>query len=528
MISVIIPARNEFLLKKTIESTLESARGDIEIIAVLDGYWPEPPIIDDKRVTLIHHTEPVGQRAAVNEAANIARGKYILKTDGHSMFDEGFDIKLAEDCEYDWTVIPRMYNLHAFDYVCPVRSDEHRYYQDKFDPHKENMCPVCGPPHRMEINYVWKPRLNKRTDFMFFNKELRVKYWHAYEKRPEAKGDIVDIMNGIGACWFQHKDRFFELGGLDENHGSWGQVGVEVACKAWLSGGRHVVNKKTWFAHMFRTTGPFGFPYKIHASDQDAARKYSYDLWTNNNWPLAKKKFDWLIEKFSPVPTWNGQIVKEDNMKFQETENKKQIVDDFHKLFWNAWNRKVEDLGRTWQGVKIVKYPTDLMIYQQLIYKNKPDVIIEVGSYLGGSALFFANMLDLIGKGMVIAIDKRNLRRRNHSRINYLTGRSTSTETLEKVKELVNDKTCMVVLDGDHRSSQVKRELVRYGKLVTKGQYMVAEDTYLNGHPIPWEHGPGPMEAVEWFLKRHKDFIRIPLEDQYLLSQHPGGWLRKL
>ena len=330
-------------MRKAIETTLEAAEGDIEIIAVLDGYWPVPNISDDPRVVLIHHTEPVGQRRGVNEAAEIAKGKFILKTDGHSTFDKDFDVKLAADCEYDWTVIPRMYNLHAFDWVC---KSGHRFYQDNADPHKKNYCAntakvelsgVVGKIERLkvkkktntkkykvlqekvgtlnsiianckeevEIEYVYKPRKFKLTDFMYMNSDLRVKYWSSYRKRPEAKGDIVDVMNGQGACWFMHRDRFLELGGLDEKHGFWGQVGVEVACKAWLSGGRQVVNKKTWFSHMFRTTSEFAFPYKIRASKQEEARAYSRDLWLNDKWPQATRKFNWLIEKFKPVPTWN-------------------------------------------------------------------------------------------------------------------------------------------------------------------------------------------------------------------------------
>lgn len=303
MLSVLIPARNEFLLRPTIETTLKAAKGEIEVIAVLDGYWPDPNIIDDPRVTLIHHTKPIGQRAAINEAARIAKGKYILKTDAHSMFDEGFDVKLAQDCEYDWTVLPRMYNLHAFDHVC---ENGHRFYQDKFDYRKENVCPECQSPLKTE--YVWKPRLHKKTDFMYIDSNLVVKYWYKYAKRPEAKGDIVDVMNGVGACWFQHRDRFLELGGLDEKHGGWGQVGVEIALKAWLSGGRHVVNRKTWFAHMFRTTKDFGFPYEIRGKDQEKARKYSRNLWQGNNWPLAKRPFNWVLEKFQPIPSW--ELVK--------------------------------------------------------------------------------------------------------------------------------------------------------------------------------------------------------------------------
>ena len=306
-VSVIIPARNEFLLGRTIDSVLEAAEGEIEVIAVLDGYWPEP-IQDDPRVTLMHHTNPIGQRAAINEAARIAKGKYILKTDAHSMFDKGFDVKLAKDCEYDWTVIPRMYNLHAFDWVC---ENGHNFYQDKYLP-EGGKCKECGKP--VKIKWVWKERLHKKTDFMYMDKDLKVQYWYKYAKRKESKGDIVDIMNGVGACWFQHKERFWELGGLDEKHGSWGQLGVEVGCKAWLSGGRHIVNKKTWFAHLFRTTKEFTFPYKIKSKEQDEAKKYSRDLWINDNWPLAKRPFKWLLEKFQPVPTW--ELVKPEDKPY--------------------------------------------------------------------------------------------------------------------------------------------------------------------------------------------------------------------
>jgi glycosyltransferase involved in cell wall biosynthesis len=331
MISVLIPARNEFLLAKTIESILSASEGEIEVIAVLDGVWDTPRVRDDPRVALIKHNEPVGQRAAVNEAARLAKGKYILKTDGHSTFDKGFDVKLAKNCEYDWTVIPRMYNLHAFDWVC---ENGHRYYQDKADPYKVNLCPECGK--QLKIEMVWKIRKHKRTDFMHINKDLKVKYWGSYGKRPEAKGKIVDIMNGIGACWFQHKDRFWELGGLDEKHGFWGQVGVEIACKAWLSGGRHVVNKNTWFAHVFRTTGSFSFPYKNPGRDQQKAEKYSRDLWLNNKWPLQKRSFGWLIEKFSPVPTWDGQSTP----KSGQSAPSEYIVDTM--LVDDLWENRIK------------------------------------------------------------------------------------------------------------------------------------------------------------------------------------------
>ncbi len=126
-LSVLIPSRNEIFLAQTIANILANAEGDTEIIAVLDGAWADPPIVNNERVTLLYHPQSVGQRAATNEAAKMARGKYVMKCDAHCAFDKGFDVKLAAECEPDWTVIPRMYNLHAFDWEC--QSCHERIYQ---------------------------------------------------------------------------------------------------------------------------------------------------------------------------------------------------------------------------------------------------------------------------------------------------------------------------------------------------------------------------------------------------------------
>jgi hypothetical protein len=101
------------------------------------------------------------------------------------------------------------------------------------------------------------------------------------------------------------KERFFELDGLDEEHGSWGQMGTEIACKSWLSGGKLMVNKKTWFSHMFRTRPGFGFPYHIANAEVAKAREYSRHLWLDNSWIKAIHPLSWLVEKFAPVPGWN-------------------------------------------------------------------------------------------------------------------------------------------------------------------------------------------------------------------------------
>jgi hypothetical protein len=153
---------------------------------------------------------------------------------------------------------------------------------------------------------------------MRFDNNLVFQYWRDFKKRPEAKPEIAPLMSSLGACWMMHRDRYWELGGMDEKTGSWGQMGVEVALKSVLSGGQHVVTKKTWYSHMFRTQGgDFGFPYHMSGRDQEAARKYSRWLWMGNNWPKSIHKLSWYIEKFWPVPDWSEKDL--DSLKAMES-----------------------------------------------------------------------------------------------------------------------------------------------------------------------------------------------------------------
>jgi len=476
MLSVIIPARNEKYLQRTIQNVLDNAEGEIEIIAVLDGYWPDPPIQDDKRVILIHHAEAIGQRQSINEAARIAKGKYIMKLDAHCAVDKGFDVKLAADCEYDWTVVPRMYNL------------DHE---------------------------TWEPKRHKLTDYMYIglreNGELRAEYFDKGLRQPNNANEIDDVMCCMGPCFFMHKDRFWELGGMDEGHGGWGQMGIEVACKAWLSGGAFKVNKKTWFAHWFRGGGGPGFPYSLGGREVDRARKYSKDLWINNKWPMQKRTFDWMIQKFNP-PGWENEPV----MGFDKGR--------YYQFTINNKRRPIQNRFAKWFGANMVKYPTDVMMYQEIIFENKPDFIIETGTKWGGSALFFAHLCELMGHGQVITIDTLDFQAPKHPRITHIIGRSTSEETLNRVKEIIGGGTVMVSLDSSHSRPHVKREMKYYGAMVTTGQYMVVEDT--NYPEIGGKDGPD--EAVKWYMRRNNNFKVVPLENKWIYSCNPGGWLRRV
>jgi hypothetical protein len=197
-----------------------------------------------------------------------------------------------EDMQDDWTMVPKMYNLHAFDWVC---KNGHRRYQGP-----EGVCEECGEPTEMDI--LWQPKKSPETTAMRFDGTLRFKYWSDYKKR-QGDGHIVETMSLLGACWMATRDKYWELELCDEKHGSWGQQGTEVACKTWLSGGRLVVNKRTWFAHLFRTQKGFGFPYPNPGISK--AREYSRDLWLKDSWDKAQYPLSWLINKFAPVPDWD-------------------------------------------------------------------------------------------------------------------------------------------------------------------------------------------------------------------------------
>jgi glycosyltransferase involved in cell wall biosynthesis len=300
-LSIVIPARNEMFLARTIENILANIEGDTEIITCLDGAWADPGIVDNPKVILIHYSQSIGQRAATNQAVRLSKAKYVMKCDAHCAFDKGFDIKMVAEMHDDWTMVPIMKNLHAFDWVCP---DGHRRYQGPSGP-----CKECGKETTRDVVWIAKPSPNSVS--YCFDATPHFQYFGAYAKRPEGAGEITETMSLQGSCWMLTRDKYWELNVCDENFGGWGSQGIEVAVKTWLSGGRVMVNKKTWYAHMFRTQGgDFGFPYPIKASDQEKAKIFARDLFFNDKWDKQVRPFSWLIEKFWPVPGWTDEDLK--------------------------------------------------------------------------------------------------------------------------------------------------------------------------------------------------------------------------
>ncbi len=273
MLSIIIPSRSPQYLQETVDDLLAKAEGEIEVIVVLDGHWPEPMLRDDKRVRIIHHGtqhDNRGMRASINAGVAISKGEFIMKTDEHTMFDQGYDVKLAADCEDNWVAIPRRYRLDP---------DEWKIIED-------------GRP---QIDYMY----------------LAYPYQRPFDESCGLHGEIWndETMACQGSCYFMSRKHWDWLGGLDEStYGSFTQEAQEIGNKTWLGGGRMVVNKKTWYAHMHKGKRGKGYgfsreQYRVFMAEKERGRLFCIDYWINNKWDKRIHDFNWLIEKFNP-PTW--------------------------------------------------------------------------------------------------------------------------------------------------------------------------------------------------------------------------------
>lgn len=209
---------------------------------------------------------------------------------------------------------------------------------------------------------------------------------------------------------------------------------------------------------------------------------------------------------------------------------KRAIVDAFHRLWYDAYFTH----GMTYfEHVPIMKCPLDLWMLQELIADLKPTLIIETGTAFGGSALFYARQLDKLEApgGKVISIDiEANDLLPKHPRVSFVAGSSIAPDIVDVVTICAqNHPRVMVILDSDHSREHVLAELDAYAPLVTPGQFLLVEDTNINGRPVPidWNGGPGPGPAVDEWLPNHPEFSADPLAERYLLTMHPGGWLRR-
>ena len=233
---------------------------------------------------------------------------------------------------------------------------------------------------------------------------------------------------------------------------------------------------------------------------------------------------------------------EERNRKFVKTMSKDINFKKISQQWFDASLKYEYPYHFTWLGRPIIQYPQDILIIQELIWKIKPDLVIETGIARGGSLIFTASILELIGKGNVIGIDI-DIRKHNREEIekHRLFKRITMIEGSSIDKKIINDvfkfsvenKKILVLLDSFHTHSHVLKELKAYSPLVKKGNYLVVFDTVVEDMPKnsfpnrPWDKGNNPKTAVNEFLKENSRFkIDVDIEKKLMITSSPSGFLK--
>lgn len=187
----------------------------------------------------------------------------------------------------------------------------------------------------------------------------------------------------------------------------------------------------------------------------------------------------------------------------------------------------------TWLGVPLVKTPLDILVLQQIITETRPELIVETGVYVGGSAMLFASVQEALGiDGKVIAVDVDlsfvHEKVREHPRIELLEGSSTDPAIVSHIRAAAKGKRTMVDLDADHRAHHVLEELRTFADLVSPNCYLVVEDAWFGGRPVREDAVPGPSEALDAWLAEGQPFESDRWRERYLLTQNPRGYLRRV
>lgn len=210
----------------------------------------------------------------------------------------------------------------------------------------------------------------------------------------------------------------------------------------------------------------------------------------------------------------------------------KSIVDRFNDFYYTSGNSG----NLTWRGAEMLKNPCDLWSYIDIFQELKPSIIIETGTHHGASAMFYADICNVLNiECKVITIDINPKWNVDPETLNILSikGKSTDESVVEKVKAYVERASStgnvVVMLDSDHSKENVLSELNIYSQFVTEGSYVIVEDTNINGHPSFPAHGPGPWEAVDEFLGEASSacFEIDRTRERFLLTFNPRGYLQK-
>lgn len=278
-VSLIIPSRNERFLVPTVQDVLRHAAGELEVLVVLDGYW-DTNLPNDPRVRVIHKGQAEGMRRAINDAARIATGDYLMKLDAHCSVSEGFDEVLQAQCDGDWIVVPRRDRLDAEQW-CKQETgkppiDAH-FLSYPFERPGDGSCGLHGT--------IWKSRAATRTHIL-----------------------LDEEMSSQGSCWFMSRGHWNRLGEMDyRSYGNFVNEFQELGLKTWLGGGKVMVNKSCQYLHLHKGK-TYGRGYPLTKHEQQRGSDFTTRYWMLDQWAERVHNLRWLIERFAPVPTWPDDL----------------------------------------------------------------------------------------------------------------------------------------------------------------------------------------------------------------------------
>jgi cephalosporin hydroxylase len=202
-----------------------------------------------------------------------------------------------------------------------------------------------------------------------------------------------------------------------------------------------------------------------------------------------------------------------------------------HHYVHQAYRYGDPEMQQRWLGHDILKSPFDCWVYQEILFRVRPDVVLELGVMFGGASHYLASILDLVGHGMVLGVDisLAKVRGVENQRIEYIEGGSTEPMTFERVRERIDGKRVMVIADSDHEKDHVLRELRLYAPFVSVGSYYVVEDSLndaMRWHPVPNE---GPQAAAVEYVRENPAFVPdVRYAERYILTLNPLGFLLRV
>lgn len=510
MVSSIIPSRSPQWLKQTVQDLLDKAEGEVEVIVVYDGRWPEPNEMppEDPRVVQIFHGEIAnnkGMRDSINAGVLASKGDYLMVIDEQCGVDQGYDVKLAADCEDDWVVIPRRWRLDA----------------ENWGLTKDTEGDKRPPVDYMYVEYPYVKPYDKTQG-------LHGAIWD----RPGREDILIDDTPTMqGSCYFmsrKHWDKVIKR--LDSTYyGPFTMEAQEVSMKTWFTGGRVVVNKKTWYAHWHKGKKGKGYAftnaqYRQHQEGMEKGRLYAIDYWLNtNNFPGYD--WDWFVtEKFPDMPGWSPDW----KQRIEADKGKDYSALGYKDDEWLSGLRP-EDKPKVTEG-KTMKTRRDLANYfNELGFKKGA----EVGVFAG---LFSEHLLktipgldltcvDIWGTGKYKAAEDECLERLAPYGVTIIKDYS-----VEAAKQIEDGSLDFVYIDGAHDYDNVKADLEAWTPKVKVGGIVAGDDFYY----FPSGKG-GVQPAATEFTSNHQYNLRVTdwdpgneLQDErqpnfWFVKDHDGG-----